>query len=149
MEKLCVVRIISILKKSGSAQSIMGSLNLKKLYSCTLLDKTKSNLGMLKKIDNLVTYGEIDAETLKALLARRAMVSSKKRYEWQGSSLDDFTKAFLDGKQSFDDIKIKSVFNLHPPIKGFERRGKKTPFNLKGAFGYRGAEINKLLKRMI
>jgi large subunit ribosomal protein L30 len=41
------------------------------------------------------------------------------------------------------------MFNLHPPIKGFEKKGKKAPFSLKGAFGYRGKEINNLLERMI
>lgn len=149
MEKLCVIRITTVIKKSGNAQAIIRSLKLKKLYSCTILDKTKTNIGTLKKIDNMVTYGEIDIETLKTLLGKKAMLSNTKRYEWKDNALDDFAKSFLDGKSSFDDIKVKSIFNLHPPVKGFERKGKKAPFSIGGAFGYRGDKINLLLKRMI
>ncbi len=149
MEKLAVVRIMSIIKKRGGAKAIIKSLNLDKLYSCIIIDKTDSNMGMLKKVDNLLTYGEIDMDTLKALLKKRAMLSANKRYDWQGSSLDDFSASFVEGKQSLAALKLKEVFNLHPPIKGFERKGKKTPFALGGAFGYRGDKMNQLLKKMI
>lgn len=149
MEKVCVVRIMSALKKRGDAQSTIKSLRLNKLHSCTIIDKTDANIGMLKKVDNLITYGELDEDSLKALLKRRAMVSKNKRYEWQENALDDFAAAFLSGKKTLKDLNIKEVFSLHPPTKGFERKGKKTPFNLGGAFGYRGDKINLLLKRMI
>lgn len=42
----------------------------------------------------------------------------------------------------------KVVF-MHPPIGGFERKGIKVPYNLGGALGYRGKEINELVKRML
>lgn len=43
----------------------------------------------------------------------------------------------------------KKYFSLHPPIGGFERKGIKKPFNLKGALGYRAEKINDLIKKMI
>ncbi len=43
----------------------------------------------------------------------------------------------------------KKFFSLHPPRGGFERKGIKKPFKLKGALGFRGDKINDLIKKMI
>ena len=43
----------------------------------------------------------------------------------------------------------KKTFRLHPPKKGWERKGIKKPFKRGGALGYRGAEINDLIRRML
>ncbi len=149
MEKLCVIRIRSSVKKSASIGAVIKNLDLHKLYSCVLLDNSPSNLGMIKKAESVLTYGEINNETLKKLLLKRARLSNRKKYEWQDAQLDETVQGLLSGNSSLEDAKIKRVFNLHPPIKGFERRGKKTPYSSKGVFGYRGANINDLLERMI
>jgi large subunit ribosomal protein L30 len=104
---------------------------------------------MLKAAESVLTYGEINKDTLKKLLLKRAMVSNSKKYGWDGSKLESFAEDFINGKSNLSDMKIKKVFSLHPPIKGFERKGKKTPYTLKGVFGYRGEAINQLLDRMI
>lgn len=41
------------------------------------------------------------------------------------------------------------VFHLHPPRKGFGRKGIKMPFSKGGATGYRADKINDLLGRML
>ncbi|MCL4400685.1 hypothetical protein M1316_01780, partial [Candidatus Parvarchaeota archaeon] len=142
-------KIRSNLKKTGAIQTVLKNLKLDKLYSCVLLDKSESNLGMFKVAESVLTYGEIDKETLKKLLMRRSMLSNKKRYEWKEAELTAFVEDLLAGKKSLSDIKVKKIFHLHPPIKGFERNGKKAPYKLKGASGYRGNDINGLLQRMI
>lgn len=43
----------------------------------------------------------------------------------------------------------KKFYSLHPPKGGFERRGIKKPYNLKGALGNRGEKINDLIKKML
>jgi len=43
----------------------------------------------------------------------------------------------------------KKVFRLHPPKKGWELGGIKKAYTQKGALGYRGADINELIKRML
>lgn len=149
MEKLAVIRIRSNLRKARAVKAVTDGLNLRKLYSCVLMDKSDSNLGMLSSAESVLTYGEIDKETLKKLLLKRGRVSNAKKYEWDEAKLNSFAEEFMDGKRTLNDMKIKRVFNLHPPIKGFERMGKKTPYTLKGVFGYRGAAINSLLQRMI
>ncbi|MBD3304693.1 hypothetical protein GF343_06150 [Candidatus Woesearchaeota archaeon] len=40
-------------------------------------------------------------------------------------------------------------FALNPPKGGFERKGTKMPFKLRGAYGYRKEKINDLIKRML
>ncbi len=149
MEKLCVIRIRSSLKKSGQIGAVIKNLDLHKLYSCVLLDNSPSNLGMVKRADSVLTYGEINNEMLKKLLLKRARLSNRKKYEWEDTQLNEAVQNILSGKSNLEDMKIKRVFNLHPPIKGFERRGKKTPYGSKGVFGYRGPNINLLLDRMI
>ena len=44
---------------------------------------------------------------------------------------------------------MKPFFRLHPPRKGFERKGIKMPFKLGGVLGPRGDKINNLIKKMI
>lgn len=44
---------------------------------------------------------------------------------------------------------VNGVFKLHPPIKGFERKGIKKDYSIGGALGYRKNEIVSLIKRMI
>ncbi|HNR25150.1 MAG TPA: 50S ribosomal protein L30, partial [Methanobacteriaceae archaeon] len=42
---------------------------------------------------------------------------------------------------------LKPVFRLHPPRKGY--KDIKKAFNEGGTLGYRGEDINHLLKRMV
>jgi large subunit ribosomal protein L30 len=43
----------------------------------------------------------------------------------------------------------KKFFRLNSPRKGFGRKGIKTPFGIGGALGYRGENIDDLIKRMV
>lgn len=43
----------------------------------------------------------------------------------------------------------QTVYNLHPPRGGLERKGIKRTNSLKGAAGYRGKDINRLIKTML
>ncbi len=149
MEKLAVIKIRSGIGKSSAIKEGLRVLGLKKLYSCVLIDNSLQNKGILNKIDSVVTYGEIDAKTLSKLLAKRGRISNKKRISADEQSVNAFSELFLKGEKKLTDLGIKNLFGLHPPIKGFERKGKKTPFALKGVFGYRGSEINGLLEKMI
>ncbi|MCL4399604.1 uL30 family ribosomal protein [Candidatus Parvarchaeota archaeon] len=149
MTKLCALKIRTSIKKSRTVQRSLRTLGLKKLYSCTLLNDTDSVKGILKAAESTMTYGEINKETLKKLLLRRSKISNSKKYEWTEEQLDKFAQDIIDGKSDLKQLKIKNVFNLHPPIHGFDKKGKKAPFSVRGSFGYRGEKINKLLERMI
>ncbi len=149
MVKLCVIRIRSDIGASKEQRQIFENLGLKRTNSCTIVDNKEAVLGMLKKIEHFVTYGEIDENALKALLKNRAMISNNKKYEWKENELEEFVKSFLDGKVQLKDKGIKKTFYLHPPVKGYERKGIKKLFKEGGALGYRGKNINDLLLRMI
>ncbi len=64
------------------------------------------------------------------------------------SNVETLSKAIIDNKFRYKDIpNVKPIFRLSPPKNGYE--GIKRSFSNKGALGYRGKEINKLIKRMI
>ncbi len=143
MEKLCVIKIRSDIKSKGSERKIIETLGLRKQNMCIILDKNPANLGAVEKIEGYVTYGEINKDTLKKLIKKRAHVNM------DDESINAFVDDFFEGKKKFKDMNIKPIFRLHPPRGGFERKGKKVPFKSGGAIGYRGEKINDLLNKMI
>ena len=65
-------------------------------------------------------------------------------------SFDEFVKEFFNFKKNLKDVPgLKPFFRLKPPIKGFERKGIKTPFSMGGVLGYRKEKINNLIIRML
>jgi large subunit ribosomal protein L30 len=149
MEKLAVIKIRTDIGKNKAIKDGLRVFGLKKLYSCVILDNSQRNKGILNIINSVITYGEIDSKTLSKLLLKRGRISNKKKIEAKEQDINTFLESFFKGEKKLKDLGIKNIFNLHPPIKGFERKGKKAPFSLKGAFGYRGDKINELLDRMI
>ncbi len=126
-EKVAVVRIRGSVKVKQEMKDTMDMLNLHNQHSCVIIEETPSIRGMLKKVESYITWGEVNDETVALLNEKRAEKGKDK-----------------EGKEI-----TKPVFRLHPPRKGFERKGIKMPFKVGGALGYRGAKINDLIKRMI
>ena len=124
--RIAVVRIRGPNKKSVEKNSTLGMLKLYRKNYCVLLDKTPSIVGMIKKVEDCVTWGEIDDSTIKELKEKRGK------------------KTKIKGKEQ-----LKLFFRLSPPKGGFERKGIKTPFALGGALGYRGEKIKDLVRRML
>ncbi|MCW1291520.1 MAG: 50S ribosomal protein L30 [Candidatus Rehaiarchaeum fermentans] len=145
--------IVAILIKSkiNASKSELGTLNalgLKKQNSAVLLREDKHIIGMLNKVKNYVTWGEIDKETLKSLLKNRAMISNKKKYEWKEGEIEEFVDRIIDNQAWLKDKNIKNLFRLSPPKKGF-KGNKKKQFSEGGELGYRKEKINELILRMI
>ena len=122
-EVLAVVLIRGNVNIKAPIKEALKMLHLKKKNSCIIMEKTPTNIGMVKKVKDYVTYGEIDPETLKILATKR--------------------------KKQPHSSKSYKVFTLNPPKGGFERKGIKKSFTSGGALGYRGAKINIILKKMI
>lgn len=126
-------------------------LSLNKKNNCVLVKE--ENVGMLRKAQNYLTWGKIDITTLGALLAKRARLPGDKRLNtgWLKNhgfiSFEDLAKKVDQGEVDLEKLKIKKVFRLTPPSKGFKLTLRQTwP---KGELGNRGEKINELLKRMI
>lgn len=147
MTKIVAIRIRGTVNVSGSVSKTLNMLRLRKKFSCILVEKTKETEGMLKKVQDYIAFGEIDQETLKQLLLKRARKQGDKPLEIAGKTIDEFTLKFIENKAKLSDLKIKPFFRLHPPRGGFKKSIKKHwP---KGVLGYYGLKINELVKKML
>ncbi|MAG45358.1 MAG: 50S ribosomal protein L30 [Nanoarchaeota archaeon] len=155
-KKIAVIRIRGSL---GLKREIRDTFKLLRLYKknyAIIIDNTPQYIGMLTKVKDYVTWGEISPETFQSLLEKRGRLAGKKRITPEylkkkgNSDFDIFTKEFFESKKSLKDVPgLKFFFRLSPPRKGFERKGIKVPFSLGGVLGYRKEKINDLLNRMI
>ncbi|MBN4049217.1 uL30 family ribosomal protein [archaeon AH-315-M20] len=140
--KLAVIRIRGIINIQRDIKRTLNQLRLYKKNFCVVVPSNKSSLGMVTKVKDYVTWGEIDDKTYDLLI-------DKKSEEYQDRITDRKQKIkynrFLDIKGK----KIKKYFRLNSPKKGYGRKGIKAPFNKGGALGYRAEKINELIKRMI
>ena len=125
MNKLAVVLIRGLHDLTKEKLDTLKMLNLLRKNSCTVVSDTPNYKGMLNKIKDYVTFGEIDDDTLKMLTEKRAEKDVK------------------------DPKKTKPFFRLNSPRKGLGRKGIKWPYTKGGALGYRGKAINDLIKRMV
>lgn len=147
-----VVKVRGNVKVRGKIKDTMKMLNLKAVNNCVVIPETPQIKGMIQKAKDYITFGEIEKDVFKKMFLKWGRTEngekiSEKYVKDQGYSFDNFVDSFLKGEIKLRDIKVKPVFRLHPPRKGY--KGIKRPFTMKGALGYRGKEINKLLERMI
>ncbi len=131
---LAVVRVRGTVGVRRSISETLSRLNLKHVNNMVLLYGTKSNIGMVRKCSDFITYGEIDGEQAEKLLTKKGVKVSK----------EDMA-AVASGKKAMREV-MGIPIRLHPPRHGYE--GTKQVYSRKGTLGYRGAEISKLLNRM-
>jgi len=149
-----VIRIRGRIGVRKEIEDTLKMLRLKKINNCVLIPETESYKGMLQKAKDYITWGEIEKETLAEMLRKRLRLLGDKRVdekvlkETTGfNSFEDFASALIEGKVRLKDFKkLKPVFRLTPPSKGFKSIKQHWP---KGDLGYRGKEINELIKRKI
>ncbi|MBE5728050.1 uL30 family ribosomal protein [Candidatus Parvarchaeota archaeon] len=144
MEKICAVRIRSIIRANASVRRAVVALNLKKQNNCVILDKNPAIIGLLRQSEGVVTYGELNKETAAKLIGRALKQRGKKV-----DDLNAFIDSFFEGNAKLQDIGLKNLFRMHPPRGGFGRKGKSVPFKAGGSIGYRKEKINELLNRMM
>ncbi|MCX6818998.1 MAG: uL30 family ribosomal protein [Candidatus Aenigmarchaeota archaeon] len=109
MDMLAVVRIRG---KPGTRKEIADTLRLlglKEMNNLAILPRTESILGMIKKTESKVAWGELSEELIER-------------------------------------FKDKRTVKLKPPKGGLKSVRRFYP---KGDLGYRGKEINELIKKMI
>ena len=153
------VAVIRIKGKPGLRRDVKETFYLMRLYkknNCTIIPNTPSYIGMLNKIKDSTTWGEIDFETIKQLLQKRGKLPGNRPLTEQyvreklNCTLDEFIKEYMDFKREITDIPgLKPFFKLNPPRKGFEAKGVKVQFSMGGVLGYRKDKINDLIRRMV
>ena len=149
------VRVRGTVNINPDIKKTLQLLNLSKANHCVLLEENPSIKGMLQVTKDYVTWGEIDKDVLLKLINARGKLEGDKeltddylKSSISYGSIDKLSQAIIDNKFKYRDIpNVKPIFRLSPPKKGYE--GIKRSFVNKGALGYRGKEINKLIQRMI
>lgn len=152
---LAVVRVHGVSDVFREINQSMKMLHLERNCHATLVDNRPAYLGMLKKAQNYLTWGEISKETLALLLKKRGRLVGDKKLtdeyaqEVGKKSLDELIEALYKGEVEFYRLpNIKPVFRLHPPSKGFKGKVKRS-YASGGVTGYRAEAINDLLRKMI
>ncbi len=150
-----VIRVRGIPDVNRDIAHTMDLLGLNRVNHAVVVPETDSIKGMLQKAKDYVTWGEVDQETLAAMIRARGRVAGddsvtddylKERSEF--ATVEDMAKAIIENDYRMKDVDgAKPVFRLHPPVKGYE--GNKRSFQNGGALGYRGAKINDLINRML
>ena len=149
------VRVRGTINIKPDIRKTLQLLNLSKVNHCVLLEEKPSIKGMLQVAKDYVTWGEVDKDILNKLIVKRGKLEGDKKLTENHlksatsyKSIDKLSQAIIDNKFRYKDIpSVKPVFRLNPPKKGYE--GVKKSFVKKGALGYRGKDINKLIERMI
>lgn len=153
-KRIAVIRIRGTVHVKSDIEITLKMLGLKKVNNAVIIDDRPSYRGMLQKIKDYVTWGEVDAEDVSLILKNRGEVDGqdkltdeyiKKNTDYK--SIDDFAKAFVGFKAELTQIPgLKSPFRLHPPRKG--HKGIKRSYTVGGSLGNRGADIKQLVHKM-
>jgi len=155
-KRIAIVRIRGTIKAKKEVVSTLRMLRLFKKNGCVVIKNDPSYTGMLERVKDYVTWGEINEETFKTLLMERGKLAGNKKLtevylkDKVKLGFDEFSKEFFMFKKELKEVPgLKLFFKLSPPRKGFERGGIKKPYSMGGVLGYRKDKINDLIKRMI
>lgn len=137
---ICIIRITGEVKVKPEIVETLYRLRLRKKYACTLINPNNKGLaGMVNRVKHSVAYGEIDEETLAALLKARGKSINNKKINYEEAA-----KELMNGK-TLTELGLKPFFRLHPPRKGINSKLQYP----KGVLGNNGKNINELVRRML
>ncbi|MFA6679236.1 MAG: 50S ribosomal protein L30 [Candidatus Methanomethylophilaceae archaeon] len=150
-----VIRVRGQPDVNRDVEYTMDILGLTRVNHCVVIPDNGVMKGMLQKIKDYVTYGEINEQTLADMIRVRGRLAGdveiSDEYLAKNSdfkNVDEMAKAIIEDNYRMRDVEgAKIVFRLHPPIKGYE--GNKRSYKNGGALGYRGEAINDLIARML
>jgi large subunit ribosomal protein L30 len=155
---LVAIRLRGTSRVNPDLQKTFDSLKLKAKFNAILIYDSPSINGMLKKVKDHITWGEINSDVLTKLLTKRGRISDTGRIDEvikrkfpNFESIEKLAIAITSGDINFNILwnkGLKPIFKLHPPKGGFKKTIKRQ-YNDKGELGYRGSAINHLLERMI
>lgn len=66
-EKIAVILVRGVIGEPAAIHDTLRMLGLNRKNTCVVLEKTQSLEGMVQKVKNLVTWGEVSTETLGML----------------------------------------------------------------------------------
>lgn len=140
--KIAVVRVRGKINLNEGIKNTFEMLNLHNKNGCVVINNDASYMGMINKVKDYVTWGEITEETYNEMVEKRAELFLDR--ESDSKSLYKYNRYFIFNKK-----KYKKFISLMPPVKGYGQNGIKMPFKKGGALGDRKEKINDLIRRMI
>ena len=152
-----VIRVRSDRGVTKKIRDTMAMLNLTMVNHAVLIPQTASYEGMLQKVKDFVTWGEVSADAIAGLIRDRGRLIGDKPVtdaavkEFSDyKTIDAFAKAIASGDATVKDMEtLKRVFRLHPPRGNKGWGGVKRHFTVGGALGFRGEAIEELAARMM
>ena len=141
VKKIAVILIRGTTRSPHFVVKTLEVLQLHRVNHAVIVSNTPAIKGMIVKVKDYVTWGEITDETFAELLNTRGelyqgrLQDSKKKYQYRVLNMNGKT--------------YKPYFRLNPPQKGFGRKGTKVAYAASGGLGYRGEAINDLITRML
>ncbi len=155
MTLLLVIRLKGESGRRPEERKTLELLRLHRKFHAVLVRDTPPYRGMLKVLDHVATWGEINEQTLAKLIEKRGYLTGNKRITLEYlkklgyNSFEELARDLIEGRKKITDIPgLKPVFRLRPPKGGFEGTIKKH-YREGGETGYRGEAINELVLRMI
>lgn len=144
--RIAVIRLKGSFSLAPGVKLTLSNLKLGKLYNCTLVSPTTSNLGMLQAVKDFVAFGEVDDATVTLLLAKRGRIEGNKRLSAskKPEEIAKLAKEISASEKPLSSFGIEPVFSLSPPKGGFGSRKTHVPF---GPIG-KNPEIAALISRM-
>jgi len=150
-----IIRLRGTQNLNPKTKDTLRYMRLNRVNHAVVLPESDTTKGMLQVAKDYVTWGEVDAKTLAAVIRSRGrlvgdgpITDAHVAKHTSFKSVDALAEAIVSGKARYQDLaEVKPVFRLHPARKGLE--GIKRSVQAGGALGYRGKDINELLGRMI
>ncbi|MBM5805367.1 MAG: 50S ribosomal protein L30 [Candidatus Verstraetearchaeota archaeon] len=152
MKLYLVIRLRGRMGIAPELLDTMNRLNLPRKHNAALITDTPSNIGMLNKAVDYITWGEITKGSLVDLLKKRGRLAGDERITKESlkkAGMGTFEalagRIMEEGKVP---APIKRTFRLTPPSGGFKGHVMRH-IGSGGELGYRGSAINDLIQRMI
>lgn len=155
---ILAVRIRGTATDNPDIRKTMETLNMESTFRARLLENSPSTLGMLRAAKNLVAWGQVNPDVMETLLRKRAERDGEGEVDdefakvfFRKDTIADLAKSVVTGEIGIKNLwqaGVKPRFRLHPPKGGFKRSTRRAATD-GGELGYRGEDINRLVKRMI
>lgn len=114
---LAVIRIRGAPKMSSESERTLHHLHLPRRNSCSILAHTPSNLGMIQKVQNYITWGEVTDDTIKQLDSKASkrgerafsLASPKKGLERKGIKLPSTAGGSLGHRKDINKLILRMI----------------------------------------